>query len=233
MTTAPRAAPIVGITADLILYKDHERAAASIAFAGAVARAGGTPVVLPPIPELVEQHAALCDAFVFTGGDDPRTEEFGAPTHPAATPMDPRRQAYETALLRTLRARPDVPALGVCLGMQMMTLVGGGELEQHLPDVLESAADHRAATHTIVPEPGASGAALLGRGGAVASRHHQAVRTPGHGFRVLARSHDGVIEAVQDPGRKFYVGVQWHPERTPDRMLGQALFDALVSAAKG
>jgi len=229
--TPTRAAPIVGITADVLVHNDVPRAAAALAYVDAVARAGGTPVLLPPVVELAERHAAMCDAFVFTGGDDPRTEEFGVATHPAATPLDPRRQAYETALLRLLRARPATPALGVCLGMQMMALVNGGELDQHLPDVLESAADHRGRDHPIVPEPGATGG-LLGAGGAVDSRHHQAVRTPGQGFRVLARSHDGVIEAIEDPSRRFYVGVQWHPERTADPNLGQAIFDALVAAAK-
>lgn len=229
-------APIVGITADVLVHNDVPRAATTLAYIDAVARAGGTPVVLPPVLELVERHAAMCDAFVFTGGDDPRMEEFGEVTHAQATTMSPRRQAYETALLRALAAKPQIPALGVCLGMQMMTLVGGGELEQHLPDVLDSAGDHRGKNHRIVPEPGVERTGglgeLIGKGGSADSRHHQAVRTPGRGFRVLARSHDGVIEAVQDPSRKFYVGVQWHPERTTDANLGQAIFDALVHAAK-
>jgi putative glutamine amidotransferase len=227
----PAKPPVIGITTDVIVHNDVPRAASPLAYVDAVVRAGGTPVLLPPFLELVDRHAALCDAFVFTGGDDPRTEDFGVPTHPAATTMDPRRQAYEVALLRILHARPAAPALGVCLGMQMMALVAGGQLEQHLPDVLPSAPDHRGKLHPVMPEPGAA-TSLLPRPGSVDSRHHQAVRTPGRGQRVIARSHDGVIEAIDDPSRRFFVGVQWHPERTADPALGQALFDALVAAAR-
>jgi putative glutamine amidotransferase len=195
----------------------------------AVAAAGGLPVLLPPIAELAAEHARRCDAVVFTGGDDPRTEPFGRPTHPKATPVRPERQMYESALLEILRERqPRTPVLGVCLGMQMMALHAGGVLNQHMPDTMKDAARHWDASHAIVPGEGEP----LIRGGMARSKHRQAVEDPGS-LKVIARADDGVIEAVRDLSRPFYVGVQWHPERTEDAGLGAALFKALVAAARG
>src|SRR5262249_36624142 len=162
-----------------------------------------------------------------TGGDDPRTEAFGEPTHPKTTPVHADRQAYETDLLQALEQRLAAPVLGVCLGMQMMALLAGGRLIQHLPDEGPTADPHSGdAVHLIrTLAPGA-----LGREGSVAasvtSHHHQAVRDPGR-LRVVALADDGVIEAIDDPARPFYLGVQWHPERTTDRAFGPALFARL------
>lgn len=215
----------------------------------AIVRAGGTPVLLPPLVEHAREHLRLCDAFVFTGGDDPRTEEFGAPgppTHPRATVMDPDRQRHEVTLLRLLRDEaPHKPVLGICLGMQLMALVAGGELNQCLDDDTPTHADHAPArqpglpgpdrVHPIAPEPGVRHPLLSN--GQVNSWHRQAVRNPGS-LRVLARAHDGVIEAVDDPSRPFYLGVQWHPERFAEAGLDQAsplgdgVFAAMCNAAK-
>lgn len=219
--------PIIGITCDLV-EPDPTRppkADCSIAYARRIAEAGGTPLLLPPVPGLEREHAAICRGVVFTGGDDPRTEPFGAPTHPAAKPVHPIRQEYETALLEHLAGeRPRTPVLGVCLGMQMMALHAGGRLNQHMPETLATAAGHRG-VHAV---EGRAGALSLPRG-MVWSNHHQAVDDPGR-LRVAATSDDGVIEAVFGPGRPFYWGVQWHPERTDDPALGRGVFAALVAA---
>lgn len=217
-------APIVGITCDLIVAEGAPpKTAAAAAYSAAVARAGGVPVLLPPIAALAGAHAGACGAFVLTGGDDPRTEPFGVPTHPRATPLHPDRQEYETALLRLLAAEfPDKPVLGVCLGMQMMALVAGGSLDQHMPDTRGDAARHWGATHAVTGG--------LGRG-VVHSRHRQCVSDPGS-LVVLGHADDGVIEGVGDPRRLFYVGVQWHPERTDDPVLGAGLFQRLMAAAQ-
>ncbi|MDX2018439.1 MAG: gamma-glutamyl-gamma-aminobutyrate hydrolase family protein [Planctomycetota bacterium] len=227
MTTSHRP-PIVGITCDLTDppsasgVTGRPRAEVRLAYARCVAAAGGLPVLLAPIVALIPDYLRLCDAFVFTGGDDPRTEAFGVPTHPKAKPMHPDRQAFELGLIDALNAaRREAPVLGVCLGMQLMTLHAGGRMNQHLPDTLGQTADaHWNQQHPVI---GAFGKGL------VDSMHRQAMETPGT-LEVLALSPDGLIEAVRDPARNHYVGVQWHPERTPDPALGQALFDALVRA---
>jgi len=218
---------LVGITTDVIERDGLARAQVALAYADAVTRAGGEPVLLPPIEEHVPRQVRLCDAFVLTGGGDPRTEPFGEPTHPAATPLHPRRQPYEVGLLRAIDAHaPHKPVLGICLGMQLMALVAGGRLHQHLPEILEGDT-HWETTHPI--EPASDVPALAA--GQVRSRHRQAVAEPGI-LRVCARAADGLIEAIDDPRRPFYLGVQWHPERTPDQALGPALFDALLAAVR-
>jgi putative glutamine amidotransferase len=221
--------PLIGITTDIVDPGSGKplKADCSLAYASAIAAAGAVPILLPPIPALADAHASLCHAFVFSGGDDPRTEAFGVPTHPAAKPIHPQRQAYELRLLELLRtSQPRTPVLGVCLGMQMMSLHAGGTLYQHLPESLPTADQHRG-THTILPAA-ASGLAL--RPGTVWSNHHQAVQSPGH-LRILATSPDGVIEAVADLDRPFYCGVQWHPERTDNSDLGAGIFAQLAAAA--
>lgn len=232
--------PVVGITADLTEPQPgRPRATVAMAYCEAVARAGGVPVVLPPIPALAPEHVRRCDAFVLTGGDDPRMEPFGEPTHPKATLIHAQRQEYETALVRLLDSAVagggsgggggggGVPVLGVCLGMQLMALVAGGKLRQHLPDEVPTADRHVGNTvHAIRPVvEGVIGA------GEVTSSHHQAIKDAGR-LRVVAVADDGVIEAVDDPTRRFYLGVQWHPERTADPALGAALFARLVEAAR-
>lgn len=221
--------PLIAITADVAERHDLPIAFSYRSYAQAVRLAGGLPVLLPvpadPHNELAAEFTGRFDAFVFTGGDDPRTEPFGAPTHPAAVPMHPDRQRFESALLNCLQESPSTPVLGICLGMQLMALVAGGTLDQHLPDTTATHADHERAHHDIH----SSDTATLANG-TVWSRHHQAITDPGS-LRVIARAHDHTVEAVHDPDRPFYLGVQWHPERSDHAPLGITLFERLVAAA--
>jgi gamma-glutamyl-gamma-aminobutyrate hydrolase PuuD len=220
--------PLIGIAVDITEPRQgRPRAECSLAYADAVARAGGLPVYLAPVPGDISEQLAAIDGFVLTGGDDPRMEPFGEPTHPQAKPVHPLRQTYETELLRALLARPEIPVLGICLGMQMMAIVAGGRLDQHLPDHLTTAEDHR---HDQVHRVRPTGAAGPIAAGPVTSSHRQAVADPGS-FRVVAMSDDGVIEAIECPDSRFCLGVQWHPERTADAALGDGLFVKLVQAA--
>lgn len=232
--------PIVGITTDVSEASTPRgprlKADVGLAYAQCVLRAGGLPVFLPALPEAIDEHLALCDAFVFTGGDDPRTEEFGVASDPRITPLHPVRQAYEVGLLRALEAHPQKPVLGVCLGMQLMSLVHGGAIDQYMPDSRPDAARHWDAEHEIRPaEPSGGtargGTAVLEWSGNVTSKHKQCIIDPGR-LQVLAVSDDGIIEAVGDPSRPFYVGVQWHPERTAVRDVGERVFEALLRAAE-
>ena len=213
---------------------DSQRVFASRTYIAAVTAAGGIPILLCPVPgpgdpviETARRHAELCDAFIFSGGDDPATEEYGTPTHPKANRVHPDRQRFEEALLEILaEEHPDKPVLGVCLGMQMMALAAGGTLNQHLPDDTVTSSDH---ADGAVHEIRAVEANAMPLDGKVTSRHHQAVRDAGT-MEIVAVAHDGVIEAIEDPERRFYLGVQWHPERTTAEPLGAALFRALIEA---
>ena len=106
--------------------------------------------------------------------------------------------------------------------MQMMALVAGGTLDQHLPDTTPTHADHWNNDHDVRAVAGD-----LIRPGTVRSKHRQAIADPGT-MRTTAVSHDQLIEAVDAPERRFYVGVQWHPERTE----GDHIIEALVEAAR-
>lgn len=227
--------PTIGITCDVAEPEAGKvRAVSALTYARAIARAGGVPVLLPPLPELVEHFLERLDGLMMTGGDDVDVRQFGKPLHAAASVMHPHRQAFELALLRAIDQRPALPVLGVCLGMQLMGLHAGGDLNQHLPDTLASADRHRRDFHhAIVPDPSRS--ADCDRFGLVpgtaASNHHQALDSAGR-LSVLARSDDGVIEAIADLGRQYYLGVEWHPERTTNESLGLALIRRFVGCCR-
>ena len=209
-------APMIGITSDL-----HEtRYRVGAAYANAVLKGGGTPIILPPLIGEESKYISICDGFVFSGGDDPNMERWGVSTHPSATVVNKQRQDFELTLLEKLQTLPEIPVLGVCLGMQWMGLIAGGTLDQDLSSPI--AENHADTEHAIEGTIGF---------GIVHSHHHQAMTTSGN-LMVAARADDGMIEAIQDESRNWYVGVQWHPERTTDEMLGQGLFDQLVAAAQ-
>jgi putative glutamine amidotransferase len=225
-------APVVAITTDYVDDGEKPRAQVRANYFRAVHEAGGVPVLLPAVKESAAAHARLFDAYVFIGGDDLSFEPFGKPTHPKAQTMNPVRQAYETALLDALRdSRPRAPVLGVCLGMQLISMHAGGEMDQYLPEHFAGAERHRHdRVHDVTLSHASAGRFGLSAG-AVTSSHKQGVTAPG-GLTVLAHSDDGLIEAVADLERPFYLGVQWHPERTNNRMLGARVFEALVAAAR-
>ncbi|MCX5652310.1 MAG: gamma-glutamyl-gamma-aminobutyrate hydrolase family protein [Planctomycetota bacterium] len=215
--------PLIGITADLV--GDYARNRRT--YIDMVAAAGGVPVLLPTIAALREEMLDRVDGVVITGGDDIDVSKFGIPLHPKAECMAAERQEAEFALLRALDARPDKPVLGICLGMQMMGVHRGNPLIQHLGDVLPDADRHRNdAIHPVEAERGS-----LLKSGAVRSWHHQAI-SEAKGFDIIARSDDGVIEGIIDPKRRFYLGVQWHPERTEATETGLGVVQTLVEHAR-
>jgi gamma-glutamyl-gamma-aminobutyrate hydrolase PuuD len=221
------ARPLIGISPDVSEPAPGKpRVQCSLNYSRAVAAAGGLPVFLAPDLALIPHQLDSCAGFVLTGGDDPRMEEFGEPTHPAVTPLHALRQSYEVALIRALLDRPDIPVLGICLGMQIMSIVAGGKFNQHLPDTHPDAERHRHDRRHPVRPVGDSGLPP----GEVLSHHSQAVTDPGR-LLSAAVSDDGLIEAVQNPDAAFCLGVQWHPERMGQGPLGADLFSRLVRAA--
>lgn len=224
--------PLIAISGD-VESEPELVARIKLSYVEAVSRAGGIPLMVPPgdagdVPALLER----VDGVVLSGGDDIDPRARGVALHPLAEPMHPRRQAFELALARGVIDRR-VPALGICLGMQTLSYAAGGTLHQHLPDAgYADLVDHRG-MHEVSIEPGSRLAAILGaHSGRVVSHHHQGVASVPAPFRVTARAPDGVLEAMEAPGERFLVAVQWHPERSPEAEATARLFRALVEAAR-
>jgi len=232
--------PIIGLTLDseppggyskLPWYALREN------YCGAVARAGGLAILLPHEPEQARAYLDLIDGLVVTGGAfDVDPALFGdGERHPTVTTKD-RRTAFELAIAR-LALEADKPVLGICGGQQLLNVALGGTLIQHIPDEVPGALAHEQPNPRT--EPGhmvrvAEGTLLRRIAGvveiAVNSAHHQAVKAPAPGMVVDATAPDGVIEGIEDPRRRFCIGVQWHPEYA----LSEAdtrLFAAFVGAA--
>jgi putative glutamine amidotransferase len=192
-----------------------------------VSAAGGIPVLLPPLP--APDVVARLDALVLAGGADIDPQRYGEEPEPGLEALRPNRDDAEFAVLDAAVER-DLPILGICRGMQLLCVGHGGSLFQHLPDVVGHD-KHRAvageySTHDVAMDPGSRLAGILGREASVLSYHHQGVRSPGR-LTPSAWAFDGTIEAVEDPHRRFLLGVLWHPEAGTDGTL----FRSLVAAA--
>jgi putative glutamine amidotransferase len=239
-----RGVPVIGISAYAVRAAwgvwDADATLAPQSYVDAVARSGGVPVVLPPLPGLVGTALARLDGLIVAGGPDVDPARYGAPPGPATQPPHRGRDAAEAHLLAAA-AELALPVLGICRGLQVMNVARGGTLLQHLPDVVgtdvhcpapaPAPAPARYGRHDVQVVPGTRLAAALAPGGptvSVPTYHHQAVDVPGEGLVVTAHAPDGVIEALEDPALPFWVGVQWHPEAGEDR----SLFVALVGEAR-
>ena len=231
--------PLIGITcyvepASRGDWKDVPSVVLPHDYVRQVKEAGGTPVVIPPWSdadaEAAEEIVARIDGLVIAGGADVDPSRYAAGRHPHVQESRPDRDAMEIALA-TAAAEADLPLLGICRGMQVMAVAAGGVLEQHVPDRVGHV-DHSPAVavygqHPVTTVPGTRLAALLGEATDVPSYHHQSVLTH-PGFEPSAWADDGTLEAMEDPGARFRLGVQWHPEVGDDPRL----FEALVEAAR-
>jgi len=199
----------------------------------AVARAGAAPVVLPPVPEVIGPALPRLDALIVSGGPDVEPERYGQTPGERTQPANQERDASELTLLTDAIA-DGLPVLGICRGMQLLNVLRGGTLHQHLPDVVGSAvhAPERGvyARHPVTVQAGSRLADVLGRTeiDEVPTYHHQGIDRVGTGLEPVAWAEDGTIEALEDPDLPFCVGVQWHPEVGDD----SALFEALAAVAR-
>ena len=233
---SPTTAPLIGLTT---YGRDNENQFPLPAdYVEAVRRAGGIPLLIPPGETQLEPILARLDGLILTGGGDLDPSHYAGADHESIYMVDPERDATELALARRLVER-SLPCLCICRGAQVLNVALGGTLIEHLPDEVGDALSHRLperrpTRHPILLEPGSRLAGILGREQIEAvSWHHQAVRRPGPGLRVVARAPDGTIEALEMPAHPWLLAVQWHPEMTAATdPVQQRLFDALVEAAQ-
>jgi putative glutamine amidotransferase len=203
----------------------------------AVTDAGGIAVLLPPQPVDSEIAASIIqglDGLILTGGKDVDPARYGQQAHPTTDVPRKDRDAFEDALVRAA-IEQNVPFLGICRGAQVLNVVLGGTIIQHLPDVIGStrysAGGGTFTVNDVAVEHDTTLFLLLGGDESVAvkSYHHQAIDTLADGLIVSGRSDDGVIQAVEMPSVDFGVAVQWHPEEDAKQDL--RLFEGVVEAA--
>ena len=237
------AQPVIGLTLDHEppggYSKTHPWYALRENYCEAVAEAGGLSVLLPHEPERAADYLALLDGLIVTGGAfDVDPALFGATTKHASVSLKARRTAFELAICQSALAK-NLPVLGICGGEQLLNVALGGTLVQHIPAEIKNALAHEQPNprtepgHAVAIAPGT----LLHRVTRMAemqvnSAHHQAIKDAAPGLVVDAVAPDGVIEGIEDPKRRFVLGVQWHPEYRLSEG-DTRIFAAFIQAARG
>lgn len=236
--------PLIGVSGSIdaeetrhFILRDYLRA---------ILASGGLPVLLSPDLSggMLESCLDRLDGLLLAGGNDVAPALFGEDPIEALGEVNPLRDAFEMHLVR-MAAQRALPVLGICRGVQVMAAALGGSLWQDLPAQFRTAdgrppighrqtSPGRYASHAVRVTPDTLLSRTVGAEELkVNSFHHQAVRSPGPALRVCAAAPDGVAEAVEHPALPFFLGVQWHPERTyTDDPASAALFAALVRAAR-
>jgi gamma-glutamyl-gamma-aminobutyrate hydrolase PuuD len=198
----------------------------------AIERAGGRALLVPPSEEALEETLDALDGLLFSGGNDLDPGSYGADAHPETTGTRPERDRGELALLEGALAR-DMPVLAVCRGSQVLNVARGGDLVQHLPEVVGDERHKHTpgvfADHDVRVEPASKLGELVGERSPVKSHHHQGYGRIGEGLREVAWADDGTVEGLEDPDKRFAVGVLWHPEAGEDFTLFKALVDEAAS----
>ena len=232
MANAERRRPVVLLNMAVDVVKNRECEVLISQYAQRVAASGAIPMPIPSIEdaEITDALLDLADGVLFIGGKDYDPRSYGEAPHPE-TQMTRLRNGFDIMLCRAALKR-ELPVLGICAGCQLLAIATGGKLVQHLDDAERhtNGVLHQA----TITAPGFFARALDGKVGeeyTVNSFHHQAVdqNAPGADFCITARAFDGTVEAIERPGERMVLGVQFHPERMDD--LGPKFFDLLAGEA--
>jgi putative glutamine amidotransferase len=241
--------PLIGVSTSEVRIATHvdptpqgepprREMALGLTYLRAIEAAGGLPLVMPPLDvAAIEPLLDRLDGICLSGGPDLDPATYHERRHPELGPVEPELDHFELEIARAADAR-GLPILAICRGLQAINIARGGTLHQHLPERPGNSLEHRQkapgdrVTHAVEITPASALYSLMRRKKVrVNSFHHQATRKLGRGLRAVAWAPDGVIEAIEAPGRDFLIGVQWHAETLTARPEEAALFHGLVEAA--
>lgn len=210
------------------------------AYGLSIEKSGGLPLVLPYVEseEIIDAFVDSCDGFLFTGGADVEPEYYGEEKKDTCGETEPSRDKLEFAVLKKVLEK-NKPILGICRGLQLINVAMGGTLYQDIPTERRSdirhvqTEDKYAPSHPILVERDTPLSHLVGKGIMTGnSFHHQAIKTLASGLKVMAKSHDGMIEGVYAPHKKYLYAYQWHPERLYSFDDNKILFDDFINTCK-
>jgi len=244
--------PLIGVTTSEVRPKERtlptpegdpssKEMALGLPYLRGIEAAGGLPLVIPPMDtSAIEPLLDRLDGICLSGGPDLDPALYEAEPHPELGPVEPDLDRFEIDIAARADAR-EMPILAICRGTQALNIVRGGALHQHLPDLSDKVA-HRQSnpgtepSHRVAVLPDSKLAEIFHSGEHevfdVNSFHHQAIERLGEGLRVSARAPDGTVEAIEDPDRRFLIGVQWHAETLVHRPAEAALFQRFVQACR-
>ena len=246
----PSVRPLIGVTTSEVRLADQvgqtsegepprTEMALGLTYLEAIERAGGLPVVIPPLPPaavgpLLDNVTGIC----LSGGPDLHPDAYGRKPHSKLGPTWRDLDIAELAVARAALSR-ELPVLAICRGAQALNVARSGTLFQHLPERFGSQIEHRQENygprpaHPVDLDPASRLASIAGATRLeVNSYHHQAIEVLGRGLRPVGWSPDGVVEAIELPRAEFVVGVQWHAEAMAEAGPSARLFEAFVGAAE-
>ena len=236
------AKPLIGINADFRSAKGNQPSF-SVVTAGyydSILRAGGIPVVVPPMEDEDDINSVLdkLDGFVMIGGADLDPRRDGFMLHPTVRPMDRRRESFDRRVMQLIIERR-IPVFGIGVGMQLLNVTKGGNLFLHIPEDLPTAIPHRdpqdpGHRHSLEIEADSLMERVYGDGEIrVSSRHHMAIDEVAPGFRVTARCPDGVVEAIESDNPEWIaIGTQFHPENEAASALDVRVFEEFLDMVR-
>ena len=236
--------PVIGIPARSVVDSNNgfRYSGIPLTYSNAVERAGGAPILIPLhlSEETLQAIYSRIDGLLLAGGVDVHPKEFGEEVEPFCGEIDTARDETELRVTRWALADGH-PIFGICRGIQMLNVAAGGSLYQDIPAQLQTEQNHsyrqgdpyNLRAHPVEFDPNSRLAQWLGTPEIqVNSLHHQSLKQVAPGLRVIARSPDGIVEAVESEDERFLLGVQWHPELLDDDTRFGKLFEAFVDSAR-
>jgi putative glutamine amidotransferase len=225
--------PLIGINCHLRNEGKENFYRLNQLYVKAIERVGGIPLILPFFETAgkARKYVDRIDGLILTGGDDPNPKRWKEKPHPKMESIVPEKEESDFHLARSA-LRKDKPILGICYGMQLLNILQGGSLHQHIGDIPGAQKHEGGSQHNIEMVGSSRTRDLIGRKRKVNSYHHQSVHRLGKGLHVSGVSPDGIIEGLESAQHRWVIGIQWHPERMTERRDQANLFRALVSEAK-